>query len=510
MVIKRTFFLALLLLLLSACAPAASDQVEIVPVPEEIVPQMLEVETELTLAPFALAYYPEHSLNPAYADHRANLNLAGLLYEGLFQLSESFMATPLLCQSYTTSSDGLVWTFTIREGITFSDGTPLTAQLVANSLSASAKEGSRYASRLSAITRFEASENTLTLTLSAPNNNFMALLDVPITLEDEENPLAPLGTGRYVLDAAEERLVPTANYWQSGQSATETIDLHAIRYTDDLVAAFDAGYVSLVDVDLLATQAPYFSSSYQVWDYPTSGLVYLAFNTREGGDSPCTSVQLRHIVALTVDRSTIVSQDFAQHAVAATLPIHPASPYYDVLLAATGDYSPAVLSYALEEFTPLDEPLQLLVSNENAARLSTAQRIVDGLNGAGVSTQLVSLPWDDYLLALEAGEFDLYLAETQLTADFDLTPLIGTGGALNYGGYASAATDQWLSYARSSPATTQSAAATRLYTQILEDTPLVPICFKNGSVLTQWGRVSQLTATQSNPFYQLERWEFQQ
>ena len=42
---------------------------------------------------------------------------------------------------------------------------------------------------------------------------------------------------------------------------------------------------------------------------------------------------------------------------------------------------------------------------------------------------------DDYVAALEKGDFDLYLAEVRLTADFDLTALITAGGSLTYGGY---------------------------------------------------------------------------
>ena len=40
---------------------------------------------------------------------------------------------------------------------------------------------------------------------------------------------------------------------------------------------------------------------------------------------------------------------------------------------------------------------------------------------------------EDYTAALANGAFDLYLAETALTADFDLAPLLGSAGALNYG-----------------------------------------------------------------------------
>lgn len=512
--IKQLLPLALLILALTACAPAAEDQVEIVPLPQDDAPLTMELDAQEALTPFSLAYYWEYSVDPAFTEYRANLTLSALLYEGLFQLDESFQPQTLLCQSYTTSNDGLTWTFAIRPGISFSDGTPLTAQLVAESLQRSAQSGSNYESRLSDISSIQWEDSLVMVTLSTPNSSLPALLDVPITLPDEENELVPLGTGRYVLEG--DALLPNGDYWQSSLRPDSEIPLHGIRYTDDLVSSFDAGYVSLVDVDLMGTQAPYFSTSYQMWDYSTTSLVYLAFNNREVNnysstvayESPCASVQLRQIIAMAVDRSAIVSQDYAQHAVASTLPVHPASPLYDPLLAVTGDYSSALLTAAVAELTPLEEPLILLTSNENATRMAVAQRIVDELNRVGISIQLSALPWDDYLLALEDGAFDFYLAETQLTADFDITPLIGTGASLNFGQYTSATTDGLLSAARSATNGSQSGAVSRLYTQVLEDVPIVPICFKNGSVLIQWGRISHLTATQSNPFYQLENWVF--
>lgn len=508
MVFKRFFpGVMALCLMLSSCAAVPTEVEEVVIEPLSTQEEESVVADTPTPTPFSLAIYSDYTIDPAWTEYRANLTLAPLLYEGLFQLSTTFTAQSLLCTSYITSGDGLVWTFTLREGVTFSDGTPLTGTLVAQSLSISASTGSRYEARLSSIIGFQGDDTTVTLTLSSPNASLPTLLDVPITLLQEEDPLHPLGTGSYIYSGDGTSLLPRDDYWQTSTTEREEIVLHTIHYTDDLVSAFDAGYVSLVDVDLMGTQAPYFSASYESWDYPTSTMIYLGFNQE---DSACTSLQLRQIVAMAVDRATIVTQYFAQHAVAATLPLHPVSSQYDVLLAATGDYSTALLAAAVEELTPLDTPLQFITSNENSARYSTASYIVDTLNGAGIATELVSLSWDDYLVALEEGNFDIYLAETQLTADFDLSPILQTDGSLNYGGYTSATTDQLLSAVRSATSATLNTTTNQLYTHLLEQAPIVPICFKNGSVLTHWGQISQLNPTQSSAFYQMNSWIFTQ
>src|SRR5690349_2537056 len=67
------------------------------------------------------------SLDPAKASDQQGFTVIGMLYGGLVKLDESLLVAPSLAESWTVSDDGLVYTFTLRDGITFSDGTPITA-----------------------------------------------------------------------------------------------------------------------------------------------------------------------------------------------------------------------------------------------------------------------------------------------------------------------------------------------------------------------------------------------
>ncbi|WP_339389138.1 ABC transporter substrate-binding protein, partial [Vibrio caribbeanicus] len=53
-----------------------------------------------------------------------------LLYEGLIHLGDKGQFEPWLATSWSTSEDGKTYTFKLRDGVTFSDGTPFTAQVV--------------------------------------------------------------------------------------------------------------------------------------------------------------------------------------------------------------------------------------------------------------------------------------------------------------------------------------------------------------------------------------------
>ena len=120
------------------------------------------------------------------------------------------------------------------------------------------------------------------------------------------------------------------------------------------------------------------------------------------------------------------------------------------------------------------------------------------------------LPWDDFITALERQDFDLCLAETNLTADFDLAPFLSAGGALNYGGFQDGETAELLAQYRAAQGEERAQAASRLCTRVAELVPLVPICFKNGSLLTRWGQVNGASPTQRDVFHGLENWTVSQ
>ena len=378
--------------------------------------------------PFTLAFYPAYSLHPTLAGNRANLTLASLLYESLFTVDASFQAQPLLCQSYTVSEDKLVWTFTLRSGVTFSDGTPLTAREAADALNLARSAGSRYQERLADVVSVSSSEEApyqLTITLRRANGSLPVLLDIPIALGDGDR---PVGTGPYVLSEDGSCLTTREGWWQRDKTLpASAILLRGVSKSDELIYAFDGGAISLVDVDLMATNAMGYGGNYQAWDYPTTDFLYLGFNTRTG---PFRSAAARRAVSLAVDRDAIATTAYSNHAISTLLPVHPASALYQ-----PGDaplvYNPEGLAVQMEELRLQGSQLVFLVNSENVAKTSAAQLIAYQLEAAGFAVDLQQLPFEDYTAALSRGAFDLDLGETVFTAGFDLAPLLSSAGALN-------------------------------------------------------------------------------
>lgn len=465
-------------------------------------------------AQFSLGYDPAATLHPITGDNQVNRELAGLVYQGLYELDNQFVPNPVLAASGAPGADGYSWTFTLNGEAVFSDGTPLTAQHAAASLNAARASGI-YAGRLSAITGVAADETTLTVYLSAPNGNLPALLDVPIVLEREGAP-APLGTGYYQYEASGERLCLRANPHHRAASALpySTIPLTAVTGADERIASFDSGAVTAVTTEFSDPYALGYSSSYETCDYPTTGLLYVGFQASSG---PCQSNLVRQAFSRAIDRERAAQVLLSGHADPASLPVSPLCGDYDAEAAALLAYDLEAAAGLLEQagYTRSEEdgllyhrrtPLEvtLLVNSDNESRQAVAEAVTAALAELGVKVTVSSLSWNGYTAALAAGQFDLYVGEVRLTGDFDPSPLLT--GTLNYGGYSGWELAQALGAWRAARGEARAQAAGELWALFAQDAPIAPICFKRGSLLVRWGMVSGLQPTRANPFHRMEEW----
>ncbi len=474
----------------SASGSVSSAQTDVSSPPEE------------SARPFALPFFPQAVLNPATAVNRSNLTLSALLYEPLFQVDRDFQAVPVLCTGAEASYDKLTWTLTLRSGVTFSDGAALTGQRVAEALNAARAAGASYAQRLACVASVTGDETTVTITLNTPNGALPLLLDVPISLGGGDR---PLGTGPYVLTETDGTwsLTARSGWWQGTALPWETIPLSALNRTDELPFSFSSGDISLVDVDLMGSGAAGYSGNYQTWDYPTTDMIYIGFNTQRG---QCQHAAVRSALARAIDRTAAAQTIYASHAVASALPVHPASGLYDEGVAARLAYDPAQAAQDLSDANVLGRTLTLIVNSESAAKVSLANQLASQLEHAGMRIQVRSLSFEEYSAALSSGSFDLYVGEVILTADFDLFPLLSPEGALNYGRWQDETGLGFLTSFRASLGDDRPSTARALCFYLAEEVPLAAVCFKNSSVLTPWGRVSGLEPVRGNVFYHLDSW----
>ncbi|MBP1737161.1 MAG: transporter substrate-binding protein [Oscillospiraceae bacterium] len=517
---KLTLFLSLVLILSMAACGDPQESVAVTSSDTASAESTASgTQTEAAQAAvFALPYYPSDSLHPITSDNRVNLTIAPLVYEGLFELDDQFQVENVLCLNASASADYLQWTFTLRSGVTFSDGSPLTADDVVTSFN-EARSSSQYAARFSGVSSVTASGDSVVVVLKQANSNFPVLLDFPIIREQSGD--IPLGTGPFRFSGTSDSLslVRNSHSWRTVTFFQDTIPLYAISSASDLISVFETGEISLVSSDLTGTNSLGFSSGYDTWEYNTTTMLYLGFNCSEG---VCKTAAVRKALSMGLNRGEITASLLAGHAVEAELPFSPVSTLYSQTLAETLSYSPQNMLTALSDagYTAGTDgtlyngrkalSLTLVINTDNSFKVAVAEYLAEQLEGLGITVDLQKLSYEDYLSALKSKDFDVFLGEVKLTADFNLSPLITSGGALNYGGYYSQNAVSLLNTFLISDDDSRADAAYALSETLAEEAPFAVLCFKTNSVLTRWGMLTGLSPTRQNVFYGLENWQLKQ
>lgn len=502
----RPRFCALLLALLSLVVltgcweePAApTDMEEFLPTKEEAEPA--EAPRATLPASFALPYTARQTLDPITCPDGMQQVVGSLLYEGLFRLDEALEPQKALCGEYICDAEGLTYTFTLRSGVVFSDGSPLTGEDVAATLRR-AMASDRYRTRLYQVSSVAASGSTVTVTLSVPNTALPALLDIPIVKAGTETDLVPLGTGPYCFTSDESSASLTANphWWGSGGQPVDRILLSNADDRDTMLYQFTSHDIQLITADLTGTNPITASGNISFQDADTTVMQYIGFNFSR---APFDQAALRQALGLGIDRESAVSAFLSGHGTAAQFPVPPVSPLYPAALESDYSYDAFASAMAQAGYTSgTPRTVTLLVNEESSFKVSVASYLASSLSAFDLQIEVRVLPWEEYMAALSTGDFDLYYAEVKLTADWNLIRLLGTSGSLNYGGWSDVQTDRLL--AQYASAGDRAAAMEALCAYLQKQAPILPVCFKSTSVLYQTGVVENLTPTMQEPFYSL-------
>ena len=459
-----------------------------------------EEEETIKLTSFALAWHQDQTMDPITCADGIQSYVASLLYEPLFELDGTFQPQSCLCDTYTVSEDGLSWTLHIRSGVAFSDGTQLAAGDVAACLRR-ALGSQRYGTRLSTVRSVTANsrEEQVVIRLSQPNGNLPALLDIPIVKSGTEEELVPVGTGPYVYitDGSGAYLAANGGWWKGAGHPVDRIELVNAKDDDTVRYLFTSKEIHLYAEELTGDSAT-LTGRLDCVDVPTATMQYVGVNARR---EDLSGAAVRRAISAGIDRQKLVDGYLSSHGVPAAAPLHPVSPLYPEDLSSSYSYETWYAAMTEAGLTDGEDPmtLKLLVNSESSEKVAIAQSIAQSLSAFDLTVTVESLPREDFLSAVAAGNFDLYYGETRLTADWDVSRLVGTGGSMNYGGWSNTTTDTLLNAFRSSE--DQKANAVSLYRHLSQEMPLIPVCFKSLSVLTQSGTVENIQSTQSNIYY---------
>jgi len=203
------------------------------------------------------AIYPVRTLDPTIEYDDISHPVVHALFDTLVDYAaDGVTLIPRLAQSWTVSPDGLVYTFALRDGIAFSDGTPITAADFEYSL-ARAKDtpDSPFGPFLADVAEVRAPTRTeLAIVLRAPHPAFLYVLTMPFTTPQRRDHVEragdqlrrlPLGSGPYVLHEWREgerlELRRNPRYWDPARAHLDAIVLYENVPRDVQLMMFERG-----------------------------------------------------------------------------------------------------------------------------------------------------------------------------------------------------------------------------------------------------------------------------
>ncbi|MEM9522818.1 MAG: ABC transporter substrate-binding protein, partial [Pseudomonadota bacterium] len=333
-----------------------------------------------------------------------------VLYSNVFEGLTRFMAdgsiVPGLAESWTVSEDGLTYTFTLRDGVTFHDGTTMDADDVKFSLDRIDAEDSSNAQKalyagIADVTVID--PRTVRLTLDRPNGMILFNLawgDAVIVAPESIADIAknPIGTGPFKFDdwVQGDRIELSAydGYWGAKPALTEA----TFRFISDPTAAFAA--VMAEDVDAFVAfpapeNLPQFEADprFQVLNGNTEGETILAINNKM---PPFDDVRVRKAIAHAIDRQAII--DGAMFGLGTPIGTHfaPHNPDY-VDLTGNSRYDPELARSLLAEAGHADGFTTILKLPPPSYARRGGEIVAAQLRAVGIETKITNLEWAQWL-----------------------------------------------------------------------------------------------------------------
>jgi len=184
------------------------------------------------------------TLNPYVFGNEFDRNAFRPVYDPLLDYDlTTYAVVPALIESYEVSADGLIWTLNVRQGVTFHDGSPMTAADVVWSFEQALKpEATRTAPLLSFVQSVEAAgDATVRVTLSQPDQLLShTLIDIRVTPNGHTDYNAnPIGTGpfKFVSWEPNRQLTYERNdaYWAEGLPYLDGLEIRTVPDSSVLV-----------------------------------------------------------------------------------------------------------------------------------------------------------------------------------------------------------------------------------------------------------------------------------
>ncbi len=339
------------------------------------------------------------SLDPHAVTDAGTRNVVFNLYEGLVKATPNGDLEPAVASDYTISDDAKVYTFTLRDGITFHDGSAVTVDDIKYSLERYAEEQSD-SSAFSIVEEVAVvDEKTVEVRLKEGNSEFLPELTCGIIPASNEDPAGnPIGTGPFKFVSYEpgQNIVMAKydGYW--GEKAY--LDEVTFKFVADVETAFmelQAGTLDILNY-LTADQVSVLGDEFNIVN-GSMNLVHALFLNNDY--EPLSNLKVRQALNYAVDCQSI--NDFLFGGASRLIGTHMSpslASYYNEETEGLYEYNPEKAKELLAEAGYADGfELSIMVPSAYTQHVSTAEIIVENLKAVGIDAKLELVEWGTWL-----------------------------------------------------------------------------------------------------------------
>jgi peptide/nickel transport system substrate-binding protein len=433
------------------------------------------------------------NLSSAYVDRQVMASL----YDKLVDIDENGEIVPMLAKSYDVSDDGKVYTFHLRDGIKFHDGTEFNAEAVKYNLERYQEEDSVRSTEVEPIESVEAvDEYTVRVTLSEPFAPFLAVLTdragimaSPKAIEENNGRISkdPVGTGpfKFVERVRGDHITVEKNpdYWREGLPKIDKIEYRGIDDENVQYQNLQSGELDIIDsIPLVEFKELQESGDYNVSIEPGLGYQGVFLNVTQ---PPFDNKQLRQAVYRLVDRDAIVKAVLrGVGGEAGNSPFSEQSWAYSEESDSYPERSVEEAKALLEEAGKPDGFSFTLKTDPSPINQQIGQVIQNNLKPAGIDVKLEQEEFGTLLDDSTNGNFQaLFLGWSgRIDPDLNIYDFTVTNGDFNDSGYSNPEVDKLLNEART---TSDRDRRKELYGQVMEilheDVPYVYLYHNNST-----------------------------
>ena len=329
------------------------------------------------------------------------------VYEGLVKPDTSGNMVPAVASKYKISDTGDVFTFTLRDGVHFHNGSIVTVSDVCYSLKRAAglDTGKALIDGFDAVKSVEAiDKQTVVITLKSPNIEFLSLLTAAIIPEGNDPTKDIIGTGpfKFVSRSPQENIVleKFADYWGT-PAYVDKVTYKVIDNAQTLVMSLKSGAVDLV-AHLTNAQVKELGDGFNIAE-GTMNLVQAVYLNDKS--APFDNIKVRQALSYAIDRTAIMNflNDGKGAAVGSSM--YPAFKKYfraDLVNYYTFDTAKAKQLLADAGY-PNGFDMTITVPSNYQQHVDTAQVVADQLKAIGVNVKIEQVDWGTWLSKVYQG-----------------------------------------------------------------------------------------------------------